>query len=152
MGQVIKEKPQGDPNQQRRSKPAVEDERQEAATGCGHDDHHEQRAGQSPFKKLVTTPQAALEEEILVIKKSRRDQPQRPKSRDDVIGIVLGVVDVGVVLQVNPREHWEAETEQQSGTVAHHRIPKAVGMGGVMAGVVNDRALEVQRQKADKNQ
>ena len=28
--------------------------------------------------------------------------------------------------------------------MAHHRIPKAVGVGSVMAGIVNHSALEVQ--------
>ena len=59
---------------------------------------------------------------------------------------------MGVVLQVHPREHREAEAQQQGGAMAHHRIPKAIGMGGVVAGVMDDGALQVQGQKAQGQQ
>ena len=152
MGQIIEEQAQGDAHQQGRRKPTVEDERQEATTGCPHDDQHKDGAGQRPLKELITAPEPALEEEILVIEEARGNQPQRSKGGDDVVGIVLGVVDVGVVLQVHPREHRVTEAQQQRSAMAHHRIPKAVGMGGVMAGIVNHGALEVQGQKANQHQ
>ena len=98
MGQIIKKQAQGDPHQQGRRKPAVEDERQEATTGCPDDDQYKHGAGQRPLKELITAPEPALEEEILVIEEARGDQPQRSKGRDDVVGIVLGIVDVGMVL------------------------------------------------------
>jgi hypothetical protein len=98
------------------------------------------------------TPQATPEEEDFVIEKSRRNQPQRTEGADDVIGIVLGIVDVGMVLQVYPREHREAEAEQQGRPMAHESVPEAIGMGGVVAGVVDHRALEVQRQKTGEQQ
>ena len=69
-----------------------------------------------------------------------------------MVGIVLGVVDVGMVLQVHPREHRIAKAKQQRRSMAHHRIPKAVWMGRVMAGIVNHGALQVQGQKADQHQ
>ena len=79
-----------------------------------------------------------------MIEETRGDQPQRSKGGHDVVGIVLGVVDVGMVLQVHPREHRIAKAKQQRRSMAHHRIPKAVGVGSVMAGIVNHSALEVQ--------
>ena len=58
-----------------------------------------------------------------------------------MIGILLGIVHMGVVLQVHPREHRKAEAQQQGGAMAHHRIAEAVGVGGVVAGVMDNRAL-----------
>jgi hypothetical protein len=48
---------------------------------------------------------------------------------------------MGVVLQMYPGKNGKAETKQQGGTMAHHRIPKAMGMGSVVTGIVNHRAL-----------
>ena len=152
MGQIIKKQAQSDAHQQGRRKPAVEDERQETTTGCRHDDQHKDGASQRPLKELIPAPKPALEEKILVIKETRGNQPQRSKGGHDVIGIVLGVVDVGVVLQVHPREHRVTEAQQQRGAMAHHRIPKAIGMGRVVAGIVNHGALEMQSQKANQHQ
>ena len=93
-------------------------------------------------------PQTPLKEEKLVIEKAGRNQPQGAKGAHDVVGIVLGVIHMGVVLQVHPREHGETEAQQQGSAMAHQAIPEAVGMGGVMAGIVNHRALQMERQKA----
>ena len=76
-----------------------------------------------------------------MIEKSWRNQPQGSKSADDVIRIVLGIIDMGMVLQVHPGKNGKAEAKQQGSAMAHHRIPEAVRMGRVVAGVVNHRAL-----------
>ena len=55
---------------------------------------------------------------------------------------------MGVVLQVHPREDRKTKTQQQGSAMAHQPIPKAVGMGSVMAGIVNHGALQMERQKA----
>ena len=80
-----------------------------------------------------------------MIEKPRRNQPQGAKGAHDMVGIVLGVIHMGVVLQMHSREHGETETQQQGRTMAHQPIPEAVGMGGVMAGIVNHGALQVER-------
>ena len=100
----------------------------------------------------MAPPETATKEKDLVIEKARRDQPQRTKGAHDVVGIVLGIIHMGVVLEVHPREHREAEAEQQRSAMAHHRIPEAVGMGGVVAGIVNHRALEVESQETEGQQ
>ena len=152
MGQVIKKQAEGDTHQKGRSKPAIEDEIEEATLGCRDDDQDEQRAGQGPLKQLVAAPEPALEEEKLVIEKSRCDQPQRPEGGDDVVRIVLGVIDVGVVLQMHPREDRIAETQEQGRAVAHEGIPETIGMGCVVAGVMDDGAFQMQSQEAHQNQ
>ena len=48
---------------------------------------------------------------------------------------------MGMVLQVHPGKNGKAEAKQQGSAMAHHRIPEAVRMGRVVAGVVNHRAL-----------
>ena len=152
VGQVVEEKAEGDAHHQGRGEPAVEDEGQVVEAGGCHHDQHEDRARQSPFEEFVAPPEAMAEEEDLVIEEARRDQPERPEGADDVVGIVPGIVDVGMVLQVHPGEHREAEAQQQGGAVAHHRIPETVRMGGVMAGVVDHGALQVQGEKAEHEQ
>ena len=64
-----------------------------------------------------------------------------------MIRIVFWVIDVGVVLQSAPREHRVTKAQQQRSAAAHHRIQKRLGMGRVMAGIVNHGALEMQSQK-----
>ena len=61
---------------------------------------------------------------------------------------MLGIVDMGVVLKVHPGEHRKTEAQQQGRPMAHHRVPEAVGVGGVVAGIVDHRAFQVQSQKA----
>jgi hypothetical protein len=53
---------------------------------------------------------------------------------------------------VHPGEDREAEAQQQRGAMAHHRIPEAVGVGGVMAGIVDHGALQVERQETEGQQ
>ena len=152
MRQVVEEQAKGDAHHQRRREPAVEDEIDEAVFDAGQHDREEDAARQAPLEQLMAAPELALKEEILVIEEARRDQPQRPEGADDVIGIVLRIVHMGVVLQVHSREHREAEPQQQGRAVAHHGVPEAAGVGGVVAGVMDDRALQVQGQEAGGQQ
>ena len=114
MGQIVEKQPERDPNHQSRRKPAVEDEREEVEFRCGQNNHRKHAPFEPPLHQFPAFPKAALEKEPLVIKKPWRDQPQRPEGADDVIRIILGIVHMGVVLQVNPGENWETETQQQS--------------------------------------
>ena len=152
MRQVIEEQTEGYTHHQRRCEPAVEDEINEAELDPGQHDAQKDAAGDAPLNQFIPTPESAIEEEILVIEEARGDQPERPEGADDVIGIVLRVVHMGVVLQMHPREHREAEAKQQCRTMAHHGVPEAAGMGGVVAGVVNDGAFQMERQKAGGQQ
>ena len=55
---------------------------------------------------------------------------------------------MGVVLQVHPRKDRETETQQQGRPMAHQCIPETVGMGSVVASIVNHGALQMECQKA----
>ena len=62
-----------------------------------------------------------------------RDQPQRPEGADDVVGIVVRIVHVGVVLQMHPGEHREAEPQQERSAMADAVMP-ARNHGMVLSG------------------
>jgi hypothetical protein len=98
MGQVVKEQAQGDTHHQGWREPTVKDERQKLKVGCGQHNREKDTPGYTPLKQLIAPPQAPLKKEKLVIEKSRGNQPQRPKGANDVIRIVLGIIDMGVVL------------------------------------------------------
>ena len=148
MGEIVEKQPQCHPHQQGRGKPAVEHEGQEPLPGCRHHNDQEEAAGNAPFQKLVASPEAAMEEEVLVVEEAGRNEPEGTKGGHRVVRVLLRVVHVGVVLQVNPREHRIAEPQQHGGPMAHEGVPEAVGMGGAVAGVMDDGALHMEGQES----
>ena len=141
MGQIVKEKSQGYSHHQGRCEPAIKDKGQEIEMHRRQDNAEENGPGNAPFQQFVAAPQATAEEENLVIKEAGGNQPEGTEGGNNVIRIMLGIVDMGMVLQVHPGEHRKAEAQQQGRPMAHHRIPEAVGMGGVVAGIVDNSAL-----------
>ena len=106
---VVKEESEGDSDHESRCEPAVEDERKEIKS-CGSDhDHSKDAALESPLKQFPAFPETTLKEKPLVIEKSWSNQPEGAEGAHDVIRIVLGIIDVGMVFQVDPGEHREAE-------------------------------------------
>ena len=152
MREVVEEQTQRHADHQGRSKPAVEDERQEVKARRCQNDHHKNAALQSPLHQLPAAPEATLEEKPLVVEKSRSDQPERPEGAHDVIGVVLRIIHMGVMLQMHPREDGKAEAEQQRRAMAHGLIDPSIGMGRVVAGVMDHRPFQVECQKARTEQ
>ena len=152
MREVVEEQTQRHAHHQGRCKPAVEDERQEVKACRRQHDHHKNAALQPPLHQLPAAPETTLKEKPLVIEKSRSDQPERPERADDVIRVVLRVIHMGVMLKMHPREDGKAEPKQQRRAMAHGLIDPSIGMGRVVAGVMNHRPFQVQRQKARAQQ
>ncbi len=54
-----------------------------------------------------------------------------------MIRVVLWIIDVGVMLQMHPRKHWEGKDQHQRTSMSHQGIHYAVAMGSIMTSIVN---------------
>jgi hypothetical protein len=57
-----------------------------------------------------------------------------------MIGIILWIVNVGMVLQMHSGKHRKGEPEDQGAAMAQDRINNAVAVGRIMGGVMDNRA------------
>ena len=101
MGQIVKEKSERDSHHQGRCEPAIKDKWEEVEMHCRQDDAKENGPGNAPFQQFVAAPQATAEEENLVIKEAWSNQPEGTEGGNNVIRIMLGIIYMGVVLQMH---------------------------------------------------
>ena len=59
---------------------------------------------------------------------------------------------MGVMLEMHPGEDRKTEPQQKSRTMPHGLVDPAIGMGGVVAGIVDHRAFQMQGQETGAEQ
>ena len=80
----------------------------------------------------------------LVVEKPGRNQEQGTRRRDKVIRVVLRVIDVGVVLQVNPRKYRKGKTQHQGTAMTENGINYFIPVGRIVGSIVDHGTSNVE--------